>query len=185
MDELVVHRHNRYTSLMASIVVTLVGATCALGGVLVILDFNLESFSAVFAFILSGAILTVGIRGIRGYGHPESVILTPQGLRIARGNNDVLVPAPALLEFAVKPMTSPYRLLRVKGLRSLNVRIDPAAAATLPDYAARLKDTERPDELRLIVIAKSSMPPKTAPQDVREFVRRHGIGEWDDRPQPV
>ncbi|MDL4814741.1 hypothetical protein [Actinomadura opuntiae] len=68
-----------------------------------------------------------------------------------------------------------------KGVRTLNVRFDPAAVPDVPPHVARLRTEPASGELRLVVVGerKPFASPELAGR-AREYVARHGLGEWRD-----
>ena len=130
---------------------------------------------------MAGVVLLLAFVGVRGRGAPTGLVLTTRGLRVSRGRDQFTVPAAALRDFAVVPLPAPRRLPSAKGLKLLKVRADPVAVAGAPGHVGSLKDAERPDELRLVVVGDAHVPGTAGGPGLRPPPRSGRVG----RPAPA
>ncbi|MWA06628.1 hypothetical protein F8568_041040 [Actinomadura sp. LD22] len=166
------HQRNRRGGAAGAAVLALLGALFAAAGAVMASQGGSTVVAGVVALVFGAALLALAGLALRGRGVPDRLALTPDGVRVSRGDETFLLPAAAIRSFGMVP---------VKGVRALDVRFDPAAAPAVPAHVARLRTAAGPGELRLIVVGER--PPFASPalaERAHEYVARHGLGDWDD-----
>lgn len=172
MDELVLHQRSGRGGAAGTTVLALVGAVFAAASVAMLAQGGSKAIAGVIALVFGGALLALAALALRGGAAPDRLALTPGGVRVSRRDESFLLPAAAISSFGLVP---------VKGVRSLNVRFDPAAVPAVPAHVARLRTPAGPGELRLVIVGER--PPFASPAlaaRAREYVERHGLGDWVD-----
>ncbi|GAA2170069.1 hypothetical protein [Actinomadura napierensis] len=172
VDELVLFERSRRGGVVGTAVLVFLGVLFVVVGVVMVSQGGSKVVAAVFAFVFGAALVVLAALALRGGVAPDRLALTPGGVSISRREESFLLPVTAIRSFELVP---------VKGVRTLNVRFDPAAVPDVPAHVARLGTELGPGELRLVAVGerKPFASPALAAR-AREYVARHGLGEWRD-----